>query len=151
MTETGIIHQNTGSSVRLMDNGNIEMFAQGQAGVLVSTPGNSVNFYGEKANFYNKEIKMNSDKTGLMWNYNVVNSDMTKVQLLEYDEKINMALMKLMQGGIPVTVQTALGPAQGFSNPTSGGMPKWIKPFLYDATSKVVNRATNKIAKGVKR
>jgi hypothetical protein len=146
--EPGIIHPTTGSTLRLRDNGNIEIFAKDYSGLVLSAEGKSALMFADRISMNSKEFRINSDDTGFLWNYKVFNPDMTKVELLIVDENMRIALQKLLTGGIPVQV----GPLTGVSLPASGGIVRTIKPFPYDKTPQLVSKAvatlSKKLAKG---
>lgn len=142
LNECGIRHPNTAASVRLNDSGDVEVFARGGAGFVASDSGKSFNIYGEHINLYSaKELKLNSDKLGLMWNFNIFNPDMTDVRLLVVDDTIVNALQLLINGGIAVTTPAGIG----YTNQIGTGEIKSIRPFIRNAMPQAISDSVSRI------
>lgn len=69
--EVGIKHSN-GSRLKIHDNGNIELFARNEAGIIVNKEYKTTNLYGDAINMNASLIRINTRPNGLMWNgYNL--------------------------------------------------------------------------------
>jgi hypothetical protein len=74
--EPGIAHPTTGSSVRLRDDGCIDIFAGENLGIRLDPNANSVNIFGDVVNIWSSKTSIHTDANRLLWNYNPLNPDM---------------------------------------------------------------------------
>lgn len=150
-SELSIIHEDTGASFRMRDNGNVEIFSQNYSGIVLSSTGKSVNTYSDYMNIFSEKTHIQTEENGLIWNYHVFNPDMAKIRLLICTDQILEALNKLMNGGIQIIGECAVGPVTGQTLPTAAGVPQDIKPFIYDAKPELINKDFEKAADSIEK
>lgn len=71
--EIALKHPKTGATVKLNDDGSIEMFVNEDTGIRLDPKDNSVIFYGDSVHFATKEMRMHTKPYGLIWNNHNMN------------------------------------------------------------------------------
>ena len=66
--EIALKHPITGSTIKLCDDGSIEMFVNEDTGLRLDPKDNSIIFYGDSVHFATKEMRMHTKPYGLVWN-----------------------------------------------------------------------------------
>lgn len=66
--EIALKHPVTGSTIKLCDDGSIEMFVNEDTGIRLDATDNSIIFYGDAVHFATKEMRMHTKPYGLIWN-----------------------------------------------------------------------------------
>jgi hypothetical protein len=66
--EIALKHPRTGATIKLADDGAIEMFANEDTGMRFDPKDNSIIFYGDSVHFATKEMRMHTKAHGLIWN-----------------------------------------------------------------------------------
>lgn len=75
-TEPGISHPNTSASVKLRDDGCVDIFAGDNVGIRLDPNAGSVNIFGDKVNLWSSTTSIHTEENSFMWNYNPLNPDM---------------------------------------------------------------------------
>lgn len=66
--EIALKHPKTGATIKLCDDGSIEMFANADTGIRIDQKENSIIFYGDTLHFATKEMKIHTKPYGFLWN-----------------------------------------------------------------------------------
>lgn len=66
--EIALKHPVTGSTIKLVNDGSIEMFANEDTGIRFDPKENSIVLYGDSIHMATKEIRMHTKPHGLIWN-----------------------------------------------------------------------------------
>jgi hypothetical protein len=75
-TEPGISHPKKDASIKLRDDGCIDIFAGDNVGIRLDPNAGSVNIFGDKVNLWTSSTSIHTEENSLMWNYNPLNPDM---------------------------------------------------------------------------
>ncbi|BCT30500.1 hypothetical protein [Bacillus velezensis] len=81
--EIALKHPQTGSTVKLCDDGSIEMFVNEDTGFRMDPRENSIIFYGDSVHFTTKEMRFHTKPYGFIWNNHNFNP------YLYYGDKVN--------------------------------------------------------------
>lgn len=71
--EIALKHPKTGSTLKLADDGSIEMFVNEDTGIRLDPKDNSVIFYGDSVHFATKEMRIHTKPDGFIWNNHNLN------------------------------------------------------------------------------
>lgn len=71
--EIALKHPVTGATVKVCDDGSIEMFANADTGIRMDPKENSIIFYGDALHFTTKEMKIHTKPYGFIWNNHNLN------------------------------------------------------------------------------
>jgi hypothetical protein len=66
--EIALKHPDTGSLIKLTDEGYIDIFAGPTTGIRIDPTTNSINFFGDNINIVSKQMNMVTKANGLSWN-----------------------------------------------------------------------------------
>lgn len=66
--EIALKHPNSNATVKLSDDGCIDLFAGPQLGIRIDPNTNSVNIFGDNLNFFGKQVQVKSKANGFVWN-----------------------------------------------------------------------------------
>lgn len=66
--EIALKHPVTGATIKVCDDGSIEMFVNEDTGIRLDSQENSIVFYGDSVHFASKEMRMHTKPYGLIWN-----------------------------------------------------------------------------------
>ncbi|MEK1829022.1 hypothetical protein AAAC51_07685 [Priestia megaterium] len=71
--EIALKHPVTGSTVKVCDDGAIEMFVNEDTGIRLDPKENNIIFYGDTIHFASKEMRMHTKPYGFIWNNHNLN------------------------------------------------------------------------------
>ncbi|MFE4029157.1 hypothetical protein ACFX4N_23670 [Priestia sp. YIM B13551] len=66
--EIALKHPVTGATIKLCDDGSIEMFVNEDTGIRLDAKENGIIFYGDAVHFATKEMRMHTKPYGFIWN-----------------------------------------------------------------------------------
>ena len=78
--EPGFTHPVTGASVRMRDDGCIDIFAGPMLGIRMDPNANSINLICEKLNIWSRTTSMHTDNDKFLWNYMPINPQIRQMQ-----------------------------------------------------------------------
>lgn len=84
--EVGMKNPNTESHVKIFDNGNVEMFAGDNTGIVISDQYDTLNLYGNAVNVNTYNMNIATRPYGLTWNGFVINPQIYQL----YDEDFQL-------------------------------------------------------------
>ena len=91
--EIGLKHPKTGATVKLKDDGSMEMFVNDDTGIRLDPVANAILFYGDVIHTVSKEMNIHTKPHGFSWNGHSLNP------ALQYeDEKIAFPSFKAENG-----------------------------------------------------
>jgi hypothetical protein len=86
-TEVGMRNSKTDSHVKIFDNGNVEIFAGDETGVIINDQYNTVNFYGNATNVNSYNTNISTRPYGLSWNGYLLNPQLYQL----YDDDLMLS------------------------------------------------------------
>lgn len=85
--EVGMRNPNGSSHIKIFDNGNIEMFAGSESGIVINDQYNTLNLYGNAVNVNTYNMNIATRPYGLSWNGYIINPQMQQM----YDEDFQLS------------------------------------------------------------
>ncbi len=79
--EPGFTHPHTGASVRLRDDGCVDIFCGEHVGIRMDPNAKSVNVFAEKFNVWSTTTSIHTDRDKFLWNYNPINPEIYEWQV----------------------------------------------------------------------
>ncbi len=70
-------HPENGTNIRVKDNGTAQIFVDDDVGIKLDPNTDSITLFADKLKFRGSTVDFHTDSTGLRWNYNPFNRDMT--------------------------------------------------------------------------
>lgn len=71
--EVGLKHPITGATIKLKDDGCIELLANEDTGILLNPKDNSIIFFGDSVHIASKDTHIHTRPNGFAWNYHTFN------------------------------------------------------------------------------
>ncbi len=78
--EPGFVHPVTHASVRMRDDGAIDIFAGEHLGIRLDPNAQSVNIFADKFNVWSSTTSIHTDRNHLLWNYMPLNPQIPEMQ-----------------------------------------------------------------------
>lgn len=86
--EVALKHPETGATVRLNDDGSVDIFADDTLGIRLDPTTQSVNIYGENVNIFSKKLNLKTKADGFVWNDHYFNPQVHYEDSKERDQYV---------------------------------------------------------------